>query len=58
MGFSNGKSMILLKRKVLSTAISRDENTKNNTIKSSMLRSQDLPQMESKGTMQRCLTKV
>ena len=57
-GFSTGKSTILLKRKVLSTAISRDENTENNTIKRSVLRSHDLPQMESEGTMQRCPTKV
>jgi hypothetical protein len=57
-GFSNGKSMILLKRKVLSTTISRDENTENNTIKRSVLRSHDSPQMEFEGTMQRCPTKV
>ena len=57
-GFSTGKSTILLKGKVLWTAISHDENTENNTIKRSVLRSHDLPQMESEGTMQRCSTKV
>lgn len=50
--------MILLKRKVLSITVPRDENTENNTIKRSMLRSHDLPQMESEGTMQRCSAKV
>ena len=57
-GFSTGKSTILLKGKVLWTTISHDEDTKNNTIKRSVLRSHDLPQMESEGTMQRCPTKV
>ena len=57
-GFSNGKSTILLKRKILLTAISCDENNENNTIKRSVLRYHDLPQMESEGTMQRCPTKV
>jgi hypothetical protein len=48
-----------VKRKVLSTAISRDENTENNnTTNRSILRSHDLPQMESEGTMQRSLAKV
>ncbi|KAJ1281870.1 hypothetical protein BS78_03G006700 [Paspalum vaginatum] len=55
---SNGNSSILLKRKVLSTAIAHGENTENITIKTSKLRADDLPQMESEGTVQRCLTKV
>lgn len=56
--FSNGKPPILLKRKVLSPAISCDKNTENSTIKRSMLRTDDLSQVESEGTVQRCLTKV
>ena len=52
--FPNGKPIILLKGKVLSTAISQDENTENNTIMRTMLRLDDLPQMESEGTVQRC----
>uniref|UniRef100_K3XE32 Embryonic flower 1-like protein n=1 Tax=Setaria italica TaxID=4555 RepID=K3XE32_SETIT len=55
---SNGKSPILLKRKVLSPAISCDKNTENSTIKRSMLRTDDLCQVESEGTVQRCLAKV
>ncbi|CAL5031766.1 unnamed protein product [Urochloa decumbens] len=55
---SNRESMIFLKRKVLSPAISCDKNTKNSTIKGSMLRTDDLRQMESEGTVQRCLKKV
>ncbi|CAO2194320.1 unnamed protein product [Urochloa humidicola] len=55
---SNGESTIFLKRKVLSPAISCDKNTENSTIKRSMLRTDDLHQMESEGTVQRCLTKV
>jgi len=35
--FSNGKQMILLKGKVLSTVYSCDENTENNTMMRSML---------------------
>ncbi|OEL31843.1 hypothetical protein BAE44_0007137 [Dichanthelium oligosanthes] len=55
---SKGKSAtIFLKRKVLSPAISRDENTDNSTIKRSM-RTDDLHQMESEGNVQRCLTKA
>jgi hypothetical protein len=49
--FSNGKPIILLKGKVRLHAISQDENTKNNTIMRSMLRLDDLPQVESEGTM-------
>ncbi|CAO2205057.1 unnamed protein product [Urochloa humidicola] len=55
---SNGESTIFLKRKVLSSAICRDKNTENSTIKRSMLRTDDLRQMESEGTVQRCVTKV
>ncbi|CAO2175199.1 unnamed protein product [Urochloa humidicola] len=55
---SNGESTIFLKRKVLSPAISCDKNTENSTIKRSMLWTDDLHQMESEGTVQRCLTKV
>ncbi|CAN6209948.1 unnamed protein product [Urochloa humidicola] len=55
---SNGESTIFLKRKVLSSAISCDKNTENSTIKRSMLRTDDLRQMESEGSVQRCLKKV
>ncbi|CAL5079873.1 unnamed protein product [Urochloa decumbens] len=55
---SNGESTIFLKRKVLSPAISCDKNTDSSTIKRSMLRTDDLSQMESEGTVQRCLTKA
>ncbi|CAL5016694.1 unnamed protein product [Urochloa decumbens] len=55
---SNGESMIFLKRKVLSPAISCDKNTENSTIKGSMIRTDDLGQMESEGTVQRCLKKI
>ncbi|CAN6213826.1 unnamed protein product [Urochloa humidicola] len=55
---SNGESTIFLKRKTLPSAISCDKNTENSTIKRSMLRTDDLRQMESEGTVQRCLTKV
>jgi len=50
--------MILLKTKLMSTAISHDDNTNNITMKRSMFRSHDLPQMKYKGTMQRCPAKV
>jgi len=50
--------MIFINEKVLSTVISCDENTENNTMMRSMLVLDDLPQMESKGTEQRCLAKV
>jgi hypothetical protein len=58
--FSNEKSTILLKRKVLSTSVAHDENIdiENSTIKRDMLRSDDLPQMEPEGSVQRCLAKV
>ncbi|PUZ58816.1 hypothetical protein GQ55_5G537800 [Panicum hallii var. hallii] len=55
---SNGKSTILLKRKVLLPATSCDDNTENSSIKRSMLRTDDLRRMESEGTVQRCLAKV
>ena len=55
---SNGKSTILLKRKVLLPATSCGDNTENSSIKRSALRTDDLRQMESEGTVQRCLTKV
>jgi len=55
---SNGKSTILLKRKVLLPATSCGDNTENSSIKRSSLRTDDLRQMESEGTVQRCLTKV
>ena len=42
--------MVLLRRKVLSATISHDENIENNTIKRSMLRLHDLPQIKSEGT--------
>lgn len=56
--FSNGKSTILLKRKVLSPAIAHGESTDNCTIKKSMLWTDDLPQMESEDAVQTSLTKV
>ncbi|WVZ88604.1 hypothetical protein U9M48_035104 [Paspalum notatum var. saurae] len=54
---SNENSMILLKRKVLPTAIAHGENTEYTSIKRDMLRADDSPQMESKGTVHICQTK-
>jgi hypothetical protein len=56
--FSNEKSTILLKRKVLSTSVVHDENIENSNIKRDMLRSDDLPQKEPEVSVQRYLAKV